>query len=74
MIAVTTPSSNGNVHISAVAITRSEVTSRVWANHVRETLAFGAIIVPPLITDMPSVYHSALRQQAILLLRSLTAL
>ena len=44
---MTTPSSNGNVHISAVARTRSDTTSHAWANHVLETDAFGAITVPP---------------------------
>ena len=67
-MAATTPSSNGNVHISAVARTRSDATSHVWANHVPETVAFGVIIVPPLIAGIPSVHRSALRQQTILVL------
>jgi hypothetical protein len=49
-----------------VARTRSDATSHACANHVRETVAFGAIIVPPLIADTPSVYQSALRHQTIL--------
>ena len=44
---------NGNVHISAVATTRSDATSHAWPNHVRETVTFGAIISvePSMRTD-----------------------
>jgi len=39
-IAVTAPSSNGNVHISAVARTRSDATPHACANQLSETVAF----------------------------------